>query len=221
MLTRTCSRLLARSHKTAAALSTSFSVAERRFFSSKPASLLKCLAAEVNHEKASYEKPPVVKKFLEQSGWTLEEKDGDVNMSLTRKAGDRKVTVDFQLTSPVANEDDNEEMAQELTDFSITIETPEGAGVTLYCSTTSGQEDHRYLIGNVRVFTSASEKENPAGYNGPEFEDLDEGMQEGIDEWLSSLGVSEELCDFIDAAAIDKEQREYMRWLSVFQKVVQ
>jgi hypothetical protein len=32
----------------------------------------------------------------------------------------------------------------------------------------------QFMIGNVRTFNSTEEKENPAGYNGPEFEDLDE-----------------------------------------------
>merc|ERR1712073_65191 len=85
-------------------------------------------------------------------------------------------------------------------------------GLTFYCSTQTG-EDHRYVIGMVKSFASAEEKDSPSSYNGPEFEDLDDKLQEAFDEYLAELGMNSEICDFIDAMALDKEQREYIRWL--------
>ena len=32
---------------------------------------------------------------------------------------------------------------------------------------------------------------------------------------LADLGLDEQVCDFIDATATDKEQREYIRWLTI------
>lgn len=55
-------------------------------------------------------------------------------------------------------------------------------------------------------------------YNGPDFEDLDDSLQATLDEWLGSLGVDSELCDFIDSCSIDKEQREYIFWLKGLEK---
>merc|ERR1712084_114652 len=97
-------------------------------------------------------------------------------------------------------------------DFCITIENKDGStGISFYCSTQTG-EDHRYVIGNVKTFSSVEEKESVSGYNGPEFEDVDEKLQEAFDEYLAELGMNNLLCDFIDAVALDKEQREYIRW---------
>merc|ERR1711972_861680 len=105
------------------------------------------------------------------------------------------------------------EPERESTEMSVTVESKVGdAGLVFYCSTQTG-EDHRYIIGNVRSFSSAKEKESVSGYNGPDFEDLDDKLQEALDEYLAELGMSSEVCDFVDAMALDKEQREYTRWL--------
>jgi len=154
-----------------------------------------------------------------------------VNMTLKRETGNFIVSVDFQLVSPVSDMPEEEggeedDYPPETTDFSITVENKtQGGGLILYCSTTpptgeDGAEPHRFVIGNMRTFSSPEEKEDPAAYNGPEFEDLDEKLQETLDEWLSSLGVDPSLIDFIDAMAVDKEQREYITWLQNLSKLV-
>merc|ERR1712232_1038682 len=109
----------------------------------------------------------------------------------------------------------------EATDLSITCENKKtGAGIAFYCSTQPG-EDHMYVIGNVKSFSSVEEKESMSAYNGPEFEDLDDKLQEAFDEYLAELGMSSDVCDFIDAMAVDKEQREYVRWLKNTAKMLE
>lgn len=82
------------------------------------------------------------------------------------------------------------------------------------------REDHRYVIGNVKAYSSAAEKDSASGYNGPEFEDVDEKLQEAFDEYLAEVGMNNEVCDFIDAVALDKEQREYLRWLKTVKSLL-
>merc|ERR1712096_310233 len=107
------------------------------------------------------------------------------------------------------------------TDLTVTIEKKGGgSGLQFYCCTQSG-EDHRYIIGNVKTFTTTAERDNTSGYNGPEFEDVDDKLQEAFDEYLAELGMTSELCDFIDAFALDKEQREYVRWLKTTKKFME
>eukprot|EP00438_Fugacium_kawagutii_P015963 Skav227100 [mRNA] locus=scaffold199:79975:97107:+ [translate_table: standard] len=190
---------------------------QRCFSLSSAAKVAKDLQAEIGHEKEQYQQAKEIKKFLESSNFKFNEKEGDVNMSLEQEVGDKLVKVEWQLTSPfdpTADVEGDQEGAEEYeaTDFCITLENKSGAGVSFYCSTQTG-EDHRYVIGNVKSFATKEEKESVSSYNGPEFEDVDEKLQESFDELLAEVGVNAELCDFIDAMALDKEQREYIRWL--------
>ncbi|EKX73410.1 conserved hypothetical protein [Theileria equi strain WA] len=183
-----------------------------RCFSAESSKLLQVIQGEIHHEKSNYEAPSTVKAFLDKKEWTFAEKDGDVNMTLKKTVGDFDVTVDFQLVSPFETEGEGDAQA-EMTDFSVTVEKKNGHGVTFFCSTLQNDEKFRYIICNVRMFADAEAKNSVSSYNGPEFEDLDDTLQASLDEWLSSLGIDSELCDFIDACSIDKEQREYMVWL--------
>merc|ERR1712232_1450687 len=124
-----------------------------------------------------------------------------------RRMGDKSVRIEWQLSSPFD------------TDMMVTVENKSGAGLIFYCSTMAG-EDHRYVIGNVRTFGSLEEKDNASSYNGPEFDDLDDKVQSSFDEYLAECGVNAEICDFVDAMAIDKEQREYVRWLKTAKQFV-
>ena len=183
--------------------------------------LSKALNAELREEQDQYEQPSVIQTFLRETDWKLTEKDGEINMKLQRQLNGKNVTVEWQLVSPFNREMDfpeegEEEESQmdqmESTDFTITVADSSEKGVTFYCSTSAG-EGHRYVIGNVRSFQSTSERESMTSYNGPDFEDLQEPLQEGFDEFLASAGINDQLADFIDASAVDKEQREYIRWL--------
>merc|ERR1719277_2531642 len=145
-------------------------------------------------------------------------------MALERQLGDKIVRIEWQLTSPFDPDMDMEagdgevEPESESTEMSVTVENKAGdAGLVFYCSTQTGEE-HRYIIGNVKNFSSVKEKESVSSYNGPDFEDLDDKLQEALDEYLAELGMSSEVCDFVDALAVDKEQREYVNWLKNVQK---
>merc|ERR1712085_106122 len=106
------------------------------------------------------------------------------------------------------------------TDFTVTfsqsLEGGEEKGFTLYCNTQAG-EGHRFVCGNVKCYDSVKERDSPSAYSGPDFEDLEETLQGSLDEYLAEIGVSDEIYDFIDAAAMDKELREYKRWLENLQ----
>eukprot|EP00920_Eleutheroschizon_duboscqi_P000205 GHVT01000683.1.p1 GENE.GHVT01000683.1~~GHVT01000683.1.p1 ORF type:complete len:322 (+),score=68.09 GHVT01000683.1:280-1245(+) len=194
--------------------------------------LLQAVQAEIQHEKTSYEAPPQIQKFLKESGWKLEEKSNDVNMTLTKEVMGKKCTVEFQLVSPFSASEgegsestegaEDEEAAGESTDFSFTVSNlNDNGGVAFYCTTLQNDEKFRFMIGNVRFFKTEAEKTSPYGYNGPEFEDLDENFQEALDEWLAAHGVDTPLCDFIDALALDKESREYTTWLANLEKFIE
>jgi complement component 1 Q subcomponent-binding protein, mitochondrial len=190
------------------------------------------LKTEQKMEKEQYEQIDTIKTFLKETPqWAFTDSDGDVSLTLKRSMGDKEVTLEWQLVSPFGGdfedmpeegEEQNQEMpAMESTDFTITIQDKAGEkGLIYYCQTAAG-EGHRYVIGNVRSFATKEEKESVSAYNGPDFEDLDDTLQESFDEFLAEHGINDEVCDFIDATAVDKEQREYMRWLKNVESFIQ
>lgn len=189
----------------------------RCFSSAASSKVVKALDAEIGHEAKNYQQAAEIKKFLQDSPFKLEQEEGDVNMALVRSVGDRTVRIEFQLTSPFDPEveamgEAGASADMDSTDFSVTIENQDGAGMTFYCSTQAG-EDHRFIIGNCASFKTQEMKDKVSAYNGPDFEDLDDKLQESLDEYLAEIGLDDEVCNFIDALALDKEQREYMGWL--------
>jgi len=193
--------------------------ARRAFANAAASKVVNILQGEIKHEEEQYEQAKEMKAFLKKTDFKMVEKEGDVNMALEKELGDKVVRIEWQLTSPFDPDEEGMEgeegFAQEATEFSVTVESKSnGSGVAFYCSTQTG-EDHRYVIGNLKSFVNAEERDSISSYNGPDFEDLDDKLQESLDEYLAEVGMNNEVCDFIDASALDKEQREYIHWLKI------
>lgn len=194
-----------------------------RHFAAASEQLAKCLQGEIKHEDENYKQSKEIAAFLKSSPFKFVEDDGDVNMMLTREVGGNTVKIEWQLSSPFDPDADMEggEAEQQATDISVTVESKaNGSGLMFYCSTQPG-EDHRYVIGNVRAFANAEERDSASAFNGPEFDDLDDKLQEAFDEYLAEVGMSVEVCDFVDAMALDKEERDYIRWLKTAKSFVE
>mmetsp|Transcript_6620 Transcript_6620/g.16224 ORF Transcript_6620/g.16224 Transcript_6620/m.16224 type:complete len:229 (+) Transcript_6620:80-766(+) len=193
-------------------------------FSSAGPKVAKVLDSEIKHEDEQYEQQKEIQNFIKNSGFEFSETPGDVNMTLTKKVGSKTVKIEWQLSSPFDPEQMDEEVGgggnPEATDMVISVENDAGAGLSFYCSTQTG-EDHRYVIGQVKAYASSAERDSTTSYNGPEFEDLDDKLQEALDEYLAEIGMSNDICDFVDAVALDKEQREYVRWLKTTKAFVE
>ncbi|CBZ54758.1 hypothetical protein NCLIV_051840 [Neospora caninum Liverpool] len=183
--------------------------------------LLKTIQSEIQHEQSTYEQDAELTKFIQSSGWSVGESDNNMMVTLQRQVGSKKVVVEFSCVQS-AEAPTEEGPMPEMSDFTVTITNPDESGVTFYCSTTQDEEDKfRYCIGQVRFFKNAEEKESLNVYPGPYFEDLDDSFQQGLDEWLSKMGVDPELCDFIDRFSVDKENREYLAWLKKLAQFVE
>ena len=63
-----------------------------------------------------------------------------------------------------------------------------------------------------------SEVEDP--YEGPKFETLDADLQANLYSYLWSRGVDKDFVAHVFANVVDKEQREYVRWLSGVEEYV-
>lgn len=192
---------------------------QRGFSSAAAESLSTTIQKEIAHEKSNYETDKELHAFVQQNNWTLEDKQNDMLVVLTKEVDGRKVQVEFSCIQPSGGEE--EEPLPEASDFTVSVQNKNGSGLLFYCSTTSEDENARFCIGQVRYFSDQTSKDSLAEYPGPYFEDLDDAFQQHLDSWLSSLGIDADLCDFIDRFAADKENREYILWLENFQQFIQ
>mmetsp|Transcript_34282 Transcript_34282/g.74910 ORF Transcript_34282/g.74910 Transcript_34282/m.74910 type:complete len:218 (+) Transcript_34282:21-674(+) len=191
-------------------------VGHRAVASQAFAKLTKVATEELKYEHEQYQSPPISQTYLkENSEWTLDNPAGTVTLTLSKEVDGKTIKVQWQLTEPTDMGEDEEEDVS--TEFTVAISKATGQTLTFFCSTIPPEDGQRYMIGSVGCYRTKEEAANPMAYSGPEFEDLDEQVQESCDEFLGEHGVTPELCDFIEATATDKEQSEYIRWLEQVQ----
>lgn len=62
--------------------------------------------------------------------------------------------------------------------------------------------------------SAESEVKRELVYHGPPFSNLDEELQESLEAYLESRGITEELASFIEGFSEYKENQEYIKWLN-------
>jgi complement component 1 Q subcomponent-binding protein, mitochondrial len=160
-------------------------------------------------------------------------------MELRKTVGETEVTVCFQSRSPQPYDDQEQEPGSELEernalqtqegeegdmqgeqdycDFTVYVrKVGEERGMYFECASVNSEINISYcqLTNNVEEHKKINRIERGVtGYNGPEFESIDERLHTSFMELLRSFGINEELAIFIEHVSLDKEQRLYMKWL--------
>lgn len=190
------------------------------------------LQEELNFETAdgAEEVPEVIKSFLAQGTWSVNDVPGNDEVTLTRKFGNEELRLIFSIADvqedPEFDGLEGEEGESEdtptvypiRTSLSITKSNVKGAlNVDLVC-----QENH-FIVENVSFYndaklgtelTAEADWKRRGLYIGPQFETLDMSLQEEFEKYLQERGVNEGVATFIPAYADHKEQKEYREWLS-------
>eukprot|EP00919_Chromeraceae_sp_WS-2016_P069882 GHVR01165643.1.p1 GENE.GHVR01165643.1~~GHVR01165643.1.p1 ORF type:complete len:233 (+),score=48.81 GHVR01165643.1:65-700(+) len=174
-------------------------------------SLSKQIIKEIEDE-SKYIIPSDIKKYS-SLGWKYSERVGSEKMSLTKTSDWWHVCVTFNTPTPVTFTYESHSVD---IDFVVTVCRGGGCNLTVSCTMMKRRDDKIGFIINSMDFNSEKEE----AYSGPQFDHLDEKFQEAIEEWLASIGVNEELCEFVFALSHDKEYREYVEWLKKFNSLV-
>ena len=70
-----------------------------------------------------------------------------------------------------------------------------------------------FTISNLRFVPAGVESDNNALYGGPEFNTLEETVQNSFLDYLGERGIDGDLAYFILNYSREKEQKEYLYWL--------
>jgi complement component 1 Q subcomponent-binding protein len=201
-----------------------------RPFSAKVDGLKKIIASEIDHEEKNYS--PVdqsdLTSFYKNSNFNFTESDNSTRMELRKSEAGYDVVINFSAKPPfpedeAAPENQEEKQPENMTEFSVRISKKgEKNGILVDATLIDASfefnsiqyhEDVNSAYDQFYVQNRATET-----YTGPEFSTLDERVQAEFSEFLSSLGVNEELGSFMQVLSVDKDQRLYLGWLKNVKK---
>lgn len=99
--------------------------------------------------------------------------------------------------------------------FLVSVSKGDGREALEFSCATDGETVE---VRNVRYESLGSDDEDDMGsymssYPGPNYDELDESVQEEFHKYLEARGVDSGLANYIMEVHIDKEQKEYTRWL--------
>ncbi|OCF40315.1 complement component 1 Q subcomponent-binding protein, mitochondrial [Kwoniella heveanensis CBS 569] len=214
----------------------SLSVSARRMGSGQTdGNLASALAAEHKFELENAatlpEVPAFVENFKTQGIWEINDIPGEDDVVLTRKFGNETIKLTFQI-SDLDSFNEPAEFAESEPEVTGEIEpagpTSIACSLVITKSATPGALmvdletcEEGFEITNVAVYEKAlAEREGADGdwerrskYMGPQFDHLDQAVQEAFSAYLAERGVDEALADFVLSYCEHKEQKDYVSWL--------
>ena len=178
-----------------------------------------------------------IQKFSDQHGWKFIIDPNTVRIEAVKEIGDTKVQVLTRLRNEMANEDgeqgeENQETdaedemegemndtgADSFTEIKVVI-TRAGKSKSLVAEMFIFGEERNigsmYLTDDKAMILSFNDmmQQQKDFYSGPQFESLDDKMQNGFHRYLNDLGVDSDFLVFLESLTVDLENRYYAQWL--------
>ena len=101
-----------------------------------------------------------------------------------------------------------------MNDFQFRITKPgQKSGILVFATLIDNTIEYNSIIKSDKVEDLFKNGEQTDEYMGPEFNTLEEKLQEEFQNYFESLGINSELASFIQVLAVDKDQRLYINWL--------
>jgi hypothetical protein len=191
-----------------------------------PSPLASKLQSELEEEKASYAPDPTIASFLKESEFQMLENEVTPLLKLQRTTKDVTVEITFEARAPLPAGEGEGEQQDEMSyvDFQVIVKREERkGGLAFECVSLNGEIQIMRMayIDDVLRLQEETHLLEPNAYKGPDFMTLDEKTQKVLLDYLTHLGVDEDLVAFLDIYANDKEQRLYQRWLSEARSLAQ
>lgn len=210
-----------------------------RFYSSADKQLKQLLKEEIEIVKEiPNELDNTFKDFISENKYEVKAEDGKSNVELTKVLENgEKLSVFFdidEVTDIPVDEFTEPEQSEEM-DFDasmsnvdgllcsvkVLISKPNNEGLFLNLFLQASESSflvdfisHKPDVSKFLGDISNGEFLDKVQYQGPRFTELDESIQVGFEQYLESIGVNDELADFILNYSELKEENEYRNWLS-------
>jgi complement component 1 Q subcomponent-binding protein len=183
--------------------------------------LAQVLQSEIEHEEGAEEEVDQdyvdLKKEIEKT-FAVEDVKGNGTVKLVSKANasGEVVTVTFDCQDLaddyMGDFDEEEEINADEIEPGINFEVEIAKnGKKLVAQCVGGNQG--LTIRNIRHLAAADKNDDLDVYGGPNFDELDEALQEEIFQYLEDRRINESLSQFVYVYAGNKEQKEYVNWL--------
>lgn len=199
-------------------------------FSANVDGLKKIVNSEIDHEEKNYS--PVdqgdLDSFFKNSGYKFTEVENSTRMELTKSEAGYDIVINFSAKPPFpqdenAPENPEDKQPENMTEFSVRVtKKGEKSGLLIDATLIDATFEFNSIQYHADVHQAYDsyyvQNKMTDTYTGPEFNTLDERVQAEFNEFLSSLGVNEELGSFMQVLSVDKDQRLYLGWLKNVKK---
>lgn len=194
---------------------------------------------KVESEAAAETSAQSFQEFLDKFNFSIVPSQGKNLAEITKKTENETVHVFFDVAQVAnlpydnalaetaaqegenANEDDYDSLSDNFANVNvIVVKNADQSSISL--ELLMNLQEGSFYVDSVTPFKTAQEALDQSAdaevkrelvYHGPPFSNLDEELQESLEVYLESRGVTEELASFIGAYSEFKENQEYVQWL--------
>ncbi|KAE8700606.1 hypothetical protein F3Y22_tig00110556pilonHSYRG00400 [Hibiscus syriacus] len=179
--------------------------------------MLRLLRQEIQYEhERSAPKQPIT-RF---NSFTVDDRQGEQWIKLKRKFGEKEdITIDatmFDGSVPVSSSGETQDIEQLHMTFIVNISKGgDGNILEIVCSAWPDTIEIK------KVYVRQHNRKPGYPYLGPEFEELDEELQDSLYEFLEERSINGELAIFLHEYMGNKDKTEFTRWLETVKTFVE
>lgn len=185
------------------------------------ASLLQIIQLEIQCAEESEDNAPL-DHVPSGFPFKIEDQPGLQTITLTREYHGETIKVEVHMPNLITGEesdetDDGEEPKNHQSSVPLSVTISKKDGPTLEFHVMAFPEE----ISIDSMSITNPEFEDGAGYEGPDFSDLDENLQKAFHKYLEMRGIKPNTTNFLHEYMVNKDSREYLMWLNNLKKFVE
>ncbi|ESR48849.1 hypothetical protein CICLE_v10032528mg [Citrus x clementina] len=154
----------------------------------------------------------------------IEDNPGLQTITLTREYEGELVKVEVQMPDlvsgeqPEAVDDDNDMETPNQSSIPLVVTVSKSSGTSLEFNCVAYPDE--ISIDSLAV-RKTENLEDEAGYEGPDFHDLDENLKKAFHKYLEIRGIKPSTTNFLFEYMLNKDSREYLIWLKKLKDFVE
>ncbi|CAN8279466.1 unnamed protein product [Cochlearia groenlandica] len=194
--------------------------------------LIQVIESEIDYalEADASEEETTIATSSVEFPFEIEDKPGHRTVTLSREYNGEKIRVEVSM--PGLSMDENEEGDNDdgedggddgrkgnESSLPLVVTVTKKSGLSLEFSCSAFPDE--IVIDGLSVHRPENSYEQELGYDGPDFQELDENMRKSFHKYLETRGIKASATDFMYEYMMKKDSREYLLWLKNLKNFIQ